>query len=491
MKAEEEVAAIKRLGVCELVPRPKDRKVLPCLWVLKVKEDGRLSARLVAKGCAQRPGIDVGDVYASAVRPETIRALLAVAAEKDFELKQLDVTKAFLYGDLKEEVYMEQPPGFCEGGSDFVWRLKKSLYGLRQAPRAWQARLTEELEGIGFAAADSDPSLFIKRREVGGPIYLLAYVDDCLLVAPCGETAALDSVKQQLSLAFDLRDLGEPKFFLGMEIERDRPRRTIKLSQQRYIGDLLEKFNLSEARPKAVPADLQRLLPGDDNTCEEEGKYPYCELVGALLWVSTRTRPDISYAVGELTRFMGGYTQQHWEAAKTVLRYLKGTRSLGLVYGGKAVPFSGHCDSDYAGCPVTRRSIGGYVFTLNGAAVCWSARRQKSVARSTMEAEYYAAAEAVLEALWLRKLRVDLGMDDSVIQIFTDNQASLHLLQNSSTSQRSKHIDVCYHFARERVQMGQVSFQHVSTDHMIADIFTKPLAKDKVERFRLGMGIHS
>ncbi|KAJ9507929.1 hypothetical protein QJQ45_021276 [Haematococcus lacustris] len=490
-----ELASLHANGTWTLVERPSGARVLPTKWVLKIKRDAtgaieKFKARLVAKGFMQVSGVDVGDVYAPVSKHTTLRALLALAAARDMEVHQIDVEAAFLNGMLQpdEVIHVQQPEGFEEGSPNTVCRLQKALYGLRQAPRAWHAKLKQELEGMGFCASESDPALFMLSRPAG-TVYLLVYVDDCLLCTEKGDFESLDYVKQRLSSVFGIKDLGQTRWFLGMQISRDRAQGTLQLDQQQYIKELLSTYSMTEAHSKAVPmAPGTKLVKEGDAL--DTAHHSYSALVGSLLYLSCCTRPDIAYAVGALARHLAAPTQQHWAAAKAVLSYLKGTASQGLVFGGND-SLQGYCDADYAGDKDTARSTTGYVFTLHGAAISWSSRLQPTVAMSTAEAEYMAASGAVKEAVWLRKLMQDLGLPGTCVNIMCDNQAALQLLNNPMASARSKHISVHHHFARERAVRGEVMFTYCSTSEMVADVMTKPLAAVKLGYAKEGCGISS
>ncbi|KAJ9513375.1 hypothetical protein QJQ45_001423 [Haematococcus lacustris] len=428
-----------------LEERPANARVLPTKWVLKVKRDAagnieKLKARLVAKGFYQQSGVDVGDVYAPVSKHTTLRTLLAKAAAENMEIHQLDFETAFLNGKLEpgEVIYVQQPEGFEEGSTNTVCRLQKALYGLRQAPRAWHARLCEELLSMGFKAFEADPALFTLQLSTG-MVYLLVYVDDCLLCTQQGDTAGLAHVKKQLSSAFKLKDLGEARWFLGMQLTRDRAEGTIKLDQHKFIQELVTANSKSAAHSKPLPmAPAVKLVREGDAL--DTTLHHYSALVGSLLYLTCCTRPDIAFAVGALARHMSAPTKQHWAAACSVLCYLKGTADQGLLFGGVS-GLQGFSDADYAGDKDTARSTTGYIFTLNGGAISWSSRLQPTVAMSTAEAEYMAASSAAKEALWLRKLMRDLQLDASCVHLGCDNQAAIQLLHNPMATSRAKHID--------------------------------------------------
>lgn len=486
---DDEYASLIANKTWELEKPPTHVTPIPVKWVYKVKRDGagnieRYKARLVVKGFRQREGIDYQEVFAPVSKYSTLRAVLAVAAHEDLEIHQLDIKTAFLNGELEEDVWCEQPPGY-ESGEGMACHLVKSLYGLKQAPRAWHLRLKAELEKMGFAESCADPGLFIKNS--GTPIYLLIYVDDIALV--CKDTSELQATKTKIMEVFEARDLGPSSYFLGMDIIRDRANRTIMLAQHRLTNDLLAKYGMEEAKSLCIP-----LSPATKLTKEGESldviEHPYAQLIGSLMYLSICTRPDIAQAVGALARYMANPTETHWQAAKGVLRYLAGTRDYGIMFG-TSEGLEVYCDADYAGDVDTRRSTTGYAFILNGGVISWSSRLQQTVAASTTEAEYMAAASAIKEALWMRRLLTELGQDPGTITIKADSQSAIKILKNPIISMRSKHIDVIYHFARERVARKDVAFAYVRTEDMVADGLTKPLPRSKFNMCRMAMGITS
>jgi transposase InsO family protein len=488
----EELASLHSNQTWTLAKLPDGAKPIPVRWIFKIKRDAkgnieRYKARLVAKGFMQREGIDFTEVYAPTNKHTTLRMLLSQVASEDMELHQLDVKTAFLNGELEEEIYMKQPPGFEEGGPDIVCHLHKALYGLKQAPRAWFMKLKEELEAIGFTESSADPGLYILHGKEHS-VYILVYVDDFLVASK--DATMIKDVKSKLKSVFDIKDLGDAKYYLGMEIERDREAKTLKITQRRMTTEILNKYGLNECKTKATPLSVSTKLVKEPDNLLDTSKYPYRELVGSLLYLAVCTRPDIAQAVGALTRFMSAPSLSHWLAAKGVLRYLAGTPDYGILFSSQGNVF-GYCDADYAGDPDTRRSTTGYVFSSGGGAISWSSRLQPTVAVSTAEAEYMAAAHAVKEALWLRNLITDFGKSPGTMLLYSDNQAALTLLKHPVTSLRSKHIDVIYHFARERVARKEVEFKYLSTDKMVADVLTKPLPEAKFKACCESMGLCS
>ena len=490
---DEEIASLMANNTWTLEELPPGLQAIPVKWVFKVKTAAnggaeRYKARLVAKGYRQREGIDFDEVFAPVSKYATLRTLLAIVAAEDLELHQLDIKTAFLNGTIEEDIYLQQPPGYKEGPGNLACHLHRALYGLRQAPRQWHARLKQELEAIGFTESEADPGLFSYHSKED-TIHLLVYVDDILIAAQ--SLSSVEWAKSKVMTAFEARDLGEAQIYLGMLIERDRTRQSLKLSQQRMTTQLLSKYQMQDAKPKSVPLTASTKLTKDEGEPLDKHKYGFSQLIGSLMYLAVCTRPDIAQAVGALARYMTTPTTIHWAAALGVLRYLAGTRGQGICFGrgNSSDQLLGYCDSDYAKDLDTRRSTTGYVFILNGGAITWSSRRQQTVAASTTEAEYMAAAAATKEALWLRKLIDDLQRTVSTITIRADNQGAVKLLKNPITSLRSKHINVIYHFARERVARKEVAFEYVKTEHMLADFLTKPVAEGKHTFCRDGLGL--
>lgn len=491
---DEEMDSIFANDTFELRPTPSGIKPIPTKWVFTIKRDAtgglsRYKARWVAKGFKQQYGIDFTEVYAPVSSYTTLRALLAVVAYRDLELIQLDVKTAFLNGELEEDIYVQQPEGY-EQGEGLSCYLKKALYGLKQAPRAWHQRLISELSTIGLTPSAADLSLFIMTYN-NDKVYVLVYVDDILVA---GYADAVKYVSDSLTAAFKVRNLGNAELFLGMNIIRDRSSRSLLLGQQRFITDLLTTYGMADCKPSTLPMSVNTNLSKTDGHLLDLTKYPYRSLVGSLQYLTHTTRPDISRTVGVLARYSNAPTTVHWQAAKTTLRYLAGTKNIGIKFGGIEEPpelsVTGYCDADYASDTDTRRSTTGYVYTLNGGAVTWNSKLQPTVATSTAESEYMAACAAVKEALWLRQLSEDLDISTCTIKINSDNQAAITLLKHPIDSQRSKHIDVRFHFAREHVARQEVKFVYISTEHMVADALTKAVPINKHRFCMTGMGMY-
>lgn len=484
----------------EYVDRERGKKVIPVHWIYsaKVDEHGnviRYKARLVAQGCRQIPGVDVDEVFAPTSSFGARRVLLAKAAQEDLEVHQVDIKTAFLNGDLEEEVYVTQPPGFENGGPQ-VCRLRKALYGLKQAPRAWYKTLDGILEKHGFRSCMSDAGIYVSTDTNMDPMYLVVFVDDMLIMCKCLERVV--GFKEALGKEFAIHDLGEVKDFLGCQIVRDREKRVIYMSSKSKIDALVEKFGLSgDTRP--VEAPMSKSFLHTARTCEsEEGPgagvplepgHRYCELIGSLLYLANTTRPDIAQAVGVLSRYRGTPTTAHMHEALRVLRYLKETRDHTLQLGGSNTVLEGFVDADYGGDLDTRASTTGFLFKVYGGAVVWGSKKQSATACSTVEAEFRAASHAVKEALWLRGLLEELHFDVWKIPLYCDNTGCIQNLKNPVNSKYTKHVAVSFHHARSAVIQGQVDVKYISTQANVADIFTKPLVPVLFKQHRETLGL--
>ena len=472
---------------------PKGKRAVGCKWVFKKKdgiqgvEDERFKARLVAKGYSQKEGIDYDEVFSPVVKHSSIRVLLALVASHDLELEQLDVKTAFLHGELEETIYMVQPEGFrIEGKEDHVCRLKKSLYGLKQSPRQWYKRFDRFMLSNGYSRSSYDSCVYHRILSDGSFVYLLLYVDDMLIAA--GNMSHIQTLKKQLSDEFEMKDLGSAKKILGMEIQRDRGAGKLFLSQKGYIEKVLERFGMQKAKPVTTPLASHFRLSASlsPQTKEEEDQMvqvPYSSAVGSIMYAMVCTRPDISQAVSVVSRYMAHPGKVHWQAVKWILRYLRGTTDVGLVFDrncGTGTSVIGFVDSDYAGDLDKRKFLTGYVFTLSSSAINWRATLQLTVALSTTEAEYMAAAEAANEALWLKRLVTELGVEQEAASVlFCDSQSAIHLTKNQMYHERTKHIDVRFHFLRDEVSEGNIVVKKVGTADNPADMLTKPVPTNK------------
>lgn len=470
------------------------KRVLRGKWVFKIKRgpDGRVQkykARWVVRGFEQQEGSDYNETFAAVVKPMSYKALFAIAAALDYEIEQMDVKTAFLYGDVEEEIYVEQPTGYEEGdATEDVCVLDKALYGLKQSPRIWYNTLTSFLRSLGFEPLHSDFSVFVR-----GQLIVAIYVDDILLVGPSIEM--INEVKNGLHKRFSMSDLGPCNYYLGITVRRDRVNRTIYLGQRAYIEKFLKEYDMWEVKPAVTPMDHPPQPAPDDYKAPESLRLRYQRAVGSLMYCMLGTRPDIAFAVSVVSRFSSNPTVAQWDSVVRIFRYLRATLDLELVFTDNIGPLTGYTDADWAGDHETRRSTSGYIFTIGSAAISWSSKRQPTVALSTCEAEYIGQTQASKEAVWLRSLLAELSKVGErslpTTVIYSDNQGAIALAKNPQFHGRSKHIDIQHHYVREKVVDGTVELTYIDTSRQIADGLTKALPREPFERFRKALGLRS
>jgi histone deacetylase 1/2 len=372
---------------------------------------------------------------------------------RGWQLRQVDVQNAFLHGEIQEEVYMYQPPGYVDQNFPHrVCRLQKSLYGLKQSPRAWYSKLSSKLQSLGFVPSKADTSLFVFiRRQV--IIYMLIYVDDIIITGSCKQ--AVDRLMDQLHSSFAIKDLGKLSFFLGVHVT-DIDNGGVALTQARYATDLLQKVNMLNCKEISTPmSSTEKLSRTSGTLLIEDTAFLYRSTVGALQYLCL-TRPDISFAVNRVCQFLAAPTDVHWSAVKRILRYVKGTVNFGLqIQRSPSTELSVFTDADWAGCPDDRRSIGGYAVFYGPNLISWSSRKQPTVSRSSTEAEYKAIANGTAEVTWLQSVLRELEVFQShAPTLWCDNLGATFLTANPMFQARTKHIEIDFHFVRENVSAG-------------------------------------
>ncbi|GKB95546.1 ribonuclease H-like domain-containing protein, partial [Tanacetum coccineum] len=432
-----EMEALFRNNTYVLVDLPPGRKAIGCKWLWKIKykssgEVERYKARLVSKGFSQRYGIDYEETFSLVVKMVTIRCLIALSVQNSWPLYQLDANNAFLYGDLKEDVYMELPPGYYDKDETRVCKLIKSLYGLKQAPRQWNEKLTTTLIEHGFVQSKNDYSLFIKDKN-GVFIAILVYVDD--IVVTGNNNSEIDKFKHFLSTKFMIKDLGQLKYFLGIEVLENM--NGLCLNQTKYCLELLNEYGLLACKPTTTPLQQNVVLGYEES--ENDKFFPsmtkYQKIVGKLIYLSI-TRPDISYDVHYLTQHMHAPLQSHFSAALRVLRYLKGAPGTEIQFH-KENSFSLHAfsEADRAKCPKTRKSVSGYCLYLCNNLVYWKSKKQATISRSSAESEYRCLASTTCEIIWVVKIRKDLGVEGLLpVNLYCDSNGVVKVLKVASAS---------------------------------------------------------
>ncbi|CAL5338710.1 unnamed protein product [Camellia sinensis] len=478
----EEIRALETNGTWEVMKLPRGKRPVGCKWVftIKYRANGtveRNKARLVAKGFTQIYGIDYTETFAPVAKLNTIRVLLSLAANLDWPLQQLDIKNAFLNGELEEEVYMTLPPGFSKKGEENeVCKLKKSLYGLKQSPKAWFDRFTKVIKGEGYCQGQSDHTMFFKHKN-GKKTILIVYVDDIILTGD--DIEEMRKLKTVLATEFEVKDLGQMRYFLGMEVARSK--KGISVSQRKYTLDLLTETGMLGCKPSDTPVEAGKRTADVGKPVDRE---KYQKLVGKLIYLS-HTRPDIAFAVSVVSQHMQSPKEAHQEAVFKILRYLKGSPGKGLLFKpSEQKEVAIFTDADWAGSIEDRRSTTGYCTFVWGNLVTWKSKKQNVVARSSAEAEFRAVAQGICEGLWLRRILEELHAElELPVKLYCDNKAAINISLNPVQHDRTKHVEVDRHLIKEKVEEGTICMTYVPTKEQIADTFTKGLSRQLFEDF--------
>jgi hypothetical protein len=438
----EEMDALEKNNTWELVNLPPGKEPVGCKWVYTVKHnpDGkveRYKARLVAKGYTQTYGIDYEETFAPVAKMNTIQTLISCASNFDWDLHQLDVKNAFLHGDLQEEIYMHIPPGFSTAQTrGKVLRLHRSLYDLKQSPRAWFDRFRRSIIQMKYKQSNADHTLFYKCD--GDKLaVLIVYVDDIIITGNYEEE--IKKLKKHLAQEFEVKDLGLLHYFLGIEVSQST--KGIHLSQRKYVLDLLSETGMSGCRPASTPIESNYHITKEGGSPIDREQYQ--RLVGRLIYLS-HTRPDIAFAISVVSQFMHEPRSHHMDAVMRIIRYLKGCPGKGLLYTPHGnLKVECYTDADWAGSVDDRRSTSGYCTFVGGNLVTWRSKKQNVVARSTAKAELRAMAHGVCEVLWLKILLSELGLFQSKpLMLYCDNKAALDIAHNPVHHGRTKHIEI-------------------------------------------------
>eukprot|EP00253_Pinus_taeda_P031978 PITA_31978 len=455
---DEEMNSIERNKTWDLVELPKGKEVIGVKWVYKTMCNAkgkieRYKARLVVKGYKQQYGRDYEETFALVARMET--------------------------------VYIEQPLDYEKKGQERkVCRLKKALYGLKQAPRAWYSRIDSYLLENEFAKCEGEPTVYIKEKD-GKLLIVVLYVDDVIFSG--NDDYLIEDFKTVMKEEFEMTDMGLLRYFLGIEVDQNE--NGIFISQARYVNEVLGRFNMQECKVAITPMIMGLKLSKEDNN-KDFDPILYKSIVGNLMYLTT-TRSDIMFAVSLISRFMERPKEAHWQAAKRILRYVKGTKRFGILYNfSESSDLVGYTDSDWVGSVDDWKSTSGYVFHMGSGEISWASKKQPIVALSIAEAEYVAATAAACQAVWMRRMLRSLCQEQAnATIIFCDNSSAIALSKNSVFHKRTKHIDTRFHYIRELVRNGEIILQHCSTQEQVADILTKPLDQKSFEflRKRLGM----
>jgi hypothetical protein len=409
----------------------------------------------------------------------SMRIIFSIAAHLELELEKIDIKTAYLHGKIDSEVYVCQPPGFIDPQHpNKVYQLIGNLYGLKQAAKIWNSKFHNSLLQIGLQQVSVDPCIYVRNAK-NDTLILGIHVDDCLIA---GTASFLRNFKQQLRSHFTITEMGFPQALLGIEVVRND--RAITLHQSSYLKRLVEDTGMEESNHVHTPIIPQQFNTESPQLSTEE-QQNYQNILGRVMYSMVATRPDLAFSVGYLGRYTATPTEEHWTMMKRLLRYINGRKNNGITYkkGKERMNLVGYVDADWGGAE-DRKSTTGYLFLLNNAPISWTSKKQQTVALSSTEAEYIALAQATKEAIWLRKLLKDLGQEQiNPTIIYEDNKSAIALASNSSHHQRTKHIDVQYHFIREKIQSKEIAILHAATGDQLADAMTKGLGRNLFNKF--------
>lgn len=468
---DKEINALKELDTWEETDNVKGKKAIETKWIFKEKDDGTKKARLVARGFQVQKEDKFDVMYAPVARMSTVRMVIAKAVDEDLPIRQLDIPTAFLNGQLKSEIYIKIPKGLEITNSNKILKLKRALYGLTESPRCWNDRIDSFAKQQGFVRSDYDYCLYSKEN-----CWMLIFVDDIIL------TGIKEKIKETviaLKEEFKAKDLGEMKSFLGMEIERQKG--ILKIKQTKLIDKILKKFKMTECNGARTPMETNLKIeqPSEDNIID----VPYRELIGSLIYISSSTRPDLTYAVSYLSRYLDKPNEQTWKAGKRILRYLNATKERGLTFKkSDDTKLYAYSDADWAADHHDRKSVSGCLIFCGINPVAWFSKKQNCVSLSTAESEYIAAAATAQELINLQGIAASLhNLREGVLLV--DNRSAICMAKSYENSKRTKHIDIKAHFIKDLVINNKIQIEHVSTNLNYADIMTKSLAKEKMDNF--------
>ncbi len=488
-----EMDTLKAKHTWDLVKAPAGANIMDSMWVFDIKWDGegnriKDKARLVGKGYTQQLGIDYNETWAGVTRLESVRMTAAIAAKLDLKLWRIDFVGAYLNSLTKEDIYMKQPEGFVQPGfEDYVCKLVHTIYGTMQGAHDWYETLTNTYNKLGYTTSRADPCV---RYKTDDDEYTLTdtYTDDVFGASKTEKE--VQKRKEEMGKEWEIKDVGDNEYFLGMRVQQNIERGTMRLTQRPYWEHVLNRFNLTDTPPRNTPLPVgitldQNMSPKTDSERKEMADKPYRPVLGSVMWGQLATRPDLSFAVSLLSRFQADPGLEHWKSLLHVVGYIKNTIDFGLIYSRDAdlTPLA-YADADYGGCRDTRRSTSGYVFTMAGGAVTWSSKRQATVALSTVEAEYVAMSRCAQQMVWMQTWldEVEIGHNMPGV-IRGDSRGAIALAKTTKDHGKVKHIDIRHHYLRELVKSELVIFEQIPSADNLADLFTKSLARDHHHRF--------
>jgi hypothetical protein len=495
-----EMDTLKKKHTWDLVKPPPGANIMDSMWVYDIKWDGegnriKDKARLVGKGYTQQLGVDYNETWAGVTRLESVRMTAAIAARLNLKLWRIDFVGAYLNSLTKEDIYMKQPEGFVEPGyEDHVCKLVHTIYGTMQGAHDWYETLSKTYKDLGYTTSRADPCVRFKK-ENGNYTITDTYTDDVFGASNDDEEG--ERRKKEIGGVWEIKDVGENEYFLGMRVQQDLEMGTIRLTQKPYWEHVLNRFRLEHITPRNTPLPTginldSNMSPKTDSERKTMDDKPYRSVLGSVMWGQLATRPDLSFSVSLLARFQANPGMEHWNALMHVIGYIKNTLDYGLTYS-RDTDFSPHAfvDADYGGCQDTRRSTSGYVFIMAGGPVTWSSKRQATVALSTVEAEYVAMSRCAQQMVWMQSWLREVEVEFSVPSLMKgDSRGAIALTRNTKDHGKVKHIDIRHHYIRELLQSGVITIEQVPSSDNLADLFTKPLPRDHHHSLLTSLNIH-
>ena len=477
----EEMTSHKSNNTFSVVKLEEHMNIVTTRWVFTKKKDEhgnvvRYKARLVARGYTQEYGVDYQETFAPVLKAKSLRLITALAATDEDELEQIDFKTAYLNARLKEKIYITTPQTM-KLKSDQVLQLNKALYGLKQSGREWNDEVSEYIKQMGFKQCMKDTCIYVYITKTNNRIIIGLFVDDMTIVYKKKDKKEWEEQKKRLKSKYKLTDIGKMRQIVGCRVTRDDETGVTYIDQQVNVEQQIKDAQLSDCKHTTTP--------GDNNIQLEQGNervdgYTYRSMVGALIYTSTWTRPDITHAVNMCSRYMTAPTTQHQQAATKILRYLHGTSDMGIKYDNNnnknKVMITGYCDADWAGDKKDRKSTTGYCVYVNNNLIAWNTHKQATVALSTAEAELMAITELTKEIMWLKQMVSEMGFDEVLPAVeHSDNQAAVNITNNDVDHNRTKHIEIRHMYVRSEIKTGKIKIQWVRTEQQTADIFTKAL----------------
>ena len=495
-----EMDTLKAKHTWDLVKPPPGANIMDSMWIYDIKWDGegnriKDKARLVGKGYTQQLGIDYNETWAGVTRLESVRMTAAIAAKYDLKLWRIDFVGAYLNSLTKEDIYMKQPEGFVEPGfEEYVCKLVHTIYGTMQGAHDWYETLSKTYNKLGYVTSRADPCVRYKREDNDYTI-TDTYTDDVFGASTTDEE--IEKRKDEMGKEWEIKDVGENDYFLGMRVQQDLTTGTIRLTQRPYWEHVVNRFSLEHVPLRNVPLPVGITLNNDmspktDLERQQMVDKPYRPVLGSVMWGQLATRPDLSFPVSLLSRFQANPGPEHWNALMHVIGYIKSTIDYGLTYSrdGDLSPMA-FVDADYGGCRDTRKSTSGYVFTMAGGAVTWSSKRQATVALSTVEAEYVAMSRCAQQMVWMQSWLDEVTIEHEMPGVIKgDSRGAISLTKNTRDHGKIKHIDIRHHYIRELVESGTIQMVQIPSADNLADIFTKALSRDQHHRLLSKLNIH-